>query len=74
MGGPATLTPSVLESGGDPVIEPTIIEAGGARAPDDVETVPEAVEVDGPEPSEQRLVELATLIEDVSIDGMCGVY
>lgn len=52
------------------MVEQTIPEANLEREP----TMPEAPsgqEDHGPEPA---LVEVDLLIEDVSIDGMCGVY
>ncbi len=54
--------------------EPTIVQAVAPRASDSVKTAPEQVDADGLGQRDEPLVELDTLIEDVSIDGMCGVY
>jgi mycofactocin precursor len=56
------------------VSEPTIVQAGTVQVSESDHITPEAAEVHAVEQSEQVLVEVDTLIEDVSIDGMCGVY
>ena len=57
------------------MIEPRVIQPGaGLPAESDApaSTIPSASDVEQPEPP--RLVEVDLLVEDVAIDGMCGVY
>jgi mycofactocin precursor len=56
------------------VSEPRIVEAGTVQVSESDHIPPEAADVSGVGQIEQVLVEADTLIEDVSIDGMCGVY
>jgi mycofactocin precursor len=56
------------------VSEPRIVEARAVQVLESDHIAPEAADVSRVGQTEQVLVEADTLIEDVSIDGMCGVY
>ena len=52
-----------------------IAQAADARVHRDAEVAPPvAVKADDVVPAESELIEADLLVEDVSIDGMCGVY
>jgi mycofactocin precursor len=54
-------------------MEPTVVQAGVVEAAETSDPAPESPDVRVPE-REQSLVEVELLVEDLSIDGMCGVY
>jgi mycofactocin precursor len=79
---PSSAAAPVVESAGAPAGSPA---EPGARLQDELEpkarpdggpapTAPPQSEPKPPAPPEDELVEADLLVEDISIDGMCGVY
>jgi mycofactocin precursor len=56
------------------MIEPTVVEPRVAPVPETDGPAPANPEIRDAEQSGLPLVEADLLVEDVSIDGMCGVY
>ncbi len=56
------------------MIEPTVVQSGTVQLSETGDPEHEALGAGDVEQREPPLVETDLLVEDVSIDGMCGVY